>query len=187
MTNLCLVDTFGTNINLSESKNKQAQTIFKIVQKFIKTLTKSGQFKAIFDKQVLEAFGKAFKVKNSPQHWWSLVEESIVGILVGWKQLEVSAGMAGVLFPLAGYWQVLIEWRLIINKLRAIQKLSQSMVMFVANDVYIRMALMFENLLDVTRQLLIPDLSPLAINYLPSEANKPAVLLSAEHLDPSST
>jgi hypothetical protein len=189
ITNLALQEAFGTGKSGTNCKNADARSAFKILHKWIESVNKSGRLKAVFDEEVTQKFGRPLKLlKNTPQHRWSSVEDSIAGVLIAWDTLVYTTNLMDMEFPLEPYNKLLTEWYSVLQRPRDIQKYSQYTKKFVIIDIYIRMAKMFVTVLNPAMPLTItdPKKRPLVLNGLEQDEEQP-IETPADELDPLTT
>jgi hypothetical protein len=98
----------------------------------METVNKSGGLKAAFEKEQEEGLlGRALKLRNSPAHRWSAMEDVMGRVLKLWNHLMVAFNGQGLPFPMAEDKRVMIEFYSVLKPVRDVQKLSQKMHEFV--------------------------------------------------------
>jgi len=157
---LALADAFGSHIDPTKSKNKEVREVLNRCRKVIESVNKSKLLKAKVESNMKKDFGKAYKLRNSPSHRWSAVEDVLISLLKYWEVLNNAYNECRSSFPLRGDKKLLIELRSIIHPVRHIQKVAQKTKELVVFQVYVLMMHVYFGLLDSRTPLDIYDPSP---------------------------
>jgi hypothetical protein len=78
---LALADAFGSHIDPNKMKNSEVRELMNTCRKVVETVNKSKLLKIKVDNNMLTEFGKICKLRNSPNHRWSAMEDVLVRIL----------------------------------------------------------------------------------------------------------
>lgn len=148
-----LVDAFGTCKDPRKSKNTEAREVFDRLRKQVECVNKSTLLKQRFDERVLERFERFIKLRNTPAHRWSSVEDLLESLQLLWNELEEALADVGEDFQLSDHKDIIDEFRSIIVPVRRIQKMCQRVKSFVAVDVYLNFIDLYFNVLDPEARL----------------------------------
>ena len=155
LTHLALVDAFGCHLDKTKSKNIEARSVIECWRKVVETINKSTSLKAMLDAKVQEDLGCSLKMKNSPAHRWSAIDDVLECILHLWTQVQHAFNKDNHEFSIKQDRQVILEFHSIIYQVQKIQWLAQSMSTFIVIDVYINLMNLLFTVLD--------DMAPLEI------------------------
>ena len=67
---LALADAFGSHVDPNKTKNSEVRDLLNSCRKVIETVNKSKLLKVKVDNKMIQEFGYAIKLKNSPAHRW---------------------------------------------------------------------------------------------------------------------
>ena len=109
----------------------------------------------MLDAKVQEDLGCSLKMKNSPAHRWSAIDDVLEHILHLWTQVQHAFNKDNHEFSIKLDHQVILEFCSIIYQVQKIQRLAQSMSTFIVIDMYINLMNLLFTLLD--------DMAPLEI------------------------
>jgi len=193
---LALADAFGSHVDPNKTKNSEVRDLLNSCRKVIETVNKSKLLKVKVDNKMIQEFGYAIKLKNSPAHRWSAMEDVLIRLLKHWNILTNAFNECRLDFPIKAEKQVLLELRSIIHPVRHIQRVAQKTKELVVFHVYLLMMhLYFGQLnpmtsLDIYDPSLALDLgvnndSPYSTN--PLDKLKPNCRVAPGELDPRTT
>lgn len=87
LTHLALADAFGSSLDPSRSQNVAVREVITKCQKVIESLNKSKTMKHTFEERCAKEIGKVLKVRNSPTHRWSSLDDVLVRLLRIWDHI----------------------------------------------------------------------------------------------------
>ncbi len=125
LLHLALADAFCSSVDPNKTKNSEVRDLMTSCRKIIETVNKSKLLKMKFDNKMLEDTGTVCKLRNSPSHRWSAVEDVLVRLLKYWNVLTNAFNECRLDFPIKHEKKVLIELRSIIHPVRHIQRVAQ--------------------------------------------------------------
>jgi len=155
LINLALVDAFGTSVDKKNSKNVQSREVFDTCRKVMESVNKSTSLKARFEANQHDLLQKVRKLKNSPAHRWSAMEDVLQRILVLWEPLMMSFTSVGQTFPLEGGF--LVEFYSVLSPVRSVQMASQAVKTLTSLKVYLDLVSLYATVLKPTALLEIID------------------------------
>jgi hypothetical protein len=115
LLHLALADAFGSSVDPNKTKNSEVHDLMSSCRKVIETVNKSKMLKIKIDSKMLEEFGVVCKLRNSPSHRWSAVEDVMVRLLKYWSVLTVAFNDYRMEYPIKHEKKVLLELRSIIH------------------------------------------------------------------------
>jgi hypothetical protein len=118
LSHLALADAFGSSLDPAKSRNVEVRDLLNQCWKVIEKINKSKQLKATFDGMVLSDVGRALKMKNSPAHRWSVIDDVLEWLLRLWTHVQNAFNGTNASFPIASDWQVILELRSVIHPIR---------------------------------------------------------------------
>lgn len=157
LTHLALADAFGSSLDPSRSQNVEVREVITKCRKVIETLNKSKALKHTFEEKCLKELGKTLKVRNSPSHRWSSLDDVLARILRVWDHIVFAYNHHQTVLPIVGQRQLLLELRSVLHPVRKIQAIAQRTKVFCAIPVYVLLIDMYFKLLDPTKPLRIFD------------------------------
>ncbi len=137
LLHLSLADAFGSSVDPNKTRNSEVHEIMNSCRKVIETVNKSKLLKMKIDKKMLEKSGMACKLRNSPSHRWSAVEDVLVRLLKYWNVLTNAFNECQTKFVLKNEKKVLLELRSIIHPVHHIQKVAQKAKELVVFQVHL--------------------------------------------------
>jgi hypothetical protein len=99
-------------------------------------VNKSKRLKESIEEKMRKQFGRAVKLRNSPAHRWSAMEDVFVRVLQYWEIIEQSFLDTDSPFTMHGYRQLILELRSIIHPIHYIQRVAQKTKELVVFQVY---------------------------------------------------
>ncbi len=148
LLHLALADAFGSSVDPNKTKNKDVRLLLNQCRKVIETVNKSKVLKLNVDKNMLNDYGRVIKLKNSPSHRWSAVEDVLLRLLKHWNSISNAFNEIRSDFPIKNEKRVLIELRSIIHPVRHIQTVAQRTKQLVVFQVYLLMMQLYFGLLN---------------------------------------
>ncbi len=136
LTHLALADAFGSSLDPKKSKNFDVRLIITKCRKIIEKVNKSKRLKESIEEKMRKRFGRAVKLRNSPAHRWSAMEDVFVRLLQYWEIIEQSFLDTDLPFTMHGYRQLILELRSIIHPIRYIQRVAQKTKELAVFQVY---------------------------------------------------
>jgi hypothetical protein len=115
LTHLALADAFGSHVDPKKSKNPDMRTVLTKCWKIVEKVNKSKKLREIIEKYMKHDHGSAVKLKNSPSHRWSAMEEVLVRVLKYWNQINKGFLECNLPFTLTNDRKLLLELRSIIH------------------------------------------------------------------------
>jgi hypothetical protein len=115
LTHLALADAFGSHVNPKKSKNSDMRAVLTKCRKIVEKVNKSKKLREIIQKRMKHDHGSAVKLKNSPAHRWSAMEEVLVRVLKYWNQINKGFLECNLPFTLTNDRKLLLELRSIIH------------------------------------------------------------------------
>jgi hypothetical protein len=85
---LALADAFGSHIDPNKTKNSEVRELMNTCRKVVESVNKSKLLKIKVHNHMLTKLGKICKLRNSPNHRWSTMEDILVRILKFWNPLS---------------------------------------------------------------------------------------------------
>jgi len=137
LLHLALADAFGSSVDPNKTKNSEVRDLMSSCRKVIETVNKSKLLKIKIDSKMLQEFGVVCKLRNSPSHRWSAVEDVMVRLLKYWSVLTIAFNECRMEFPIKHEKKVLVELRSIIHPVRHIQRVAQKTKELVVFQVYL--------------------------------------------------
>jgi len=142
---------------------------------------------------MIQEFGYAIKLKNSPAHRWSAMEDVLIRLLKHWNILNNAFNECRLDFPIKAEKQLLLELRSIIHPVRHIQRVAQKTKELLVFHVYLLMMHLYFGQLNPMTSLDICDPSlalelgvnndsPYSTN--PLDKLKPSCRVAPGELDP---
>jgi hypothetical protein len=123
---LGLADAFGSHIDPNKTKNGEVRELMNACRKIVETVNKSKLLKIKVDNNMLTDFGKICKLRNSPNHRWSAMEDVLVRLLKFWNPLSNAFNECRSDFTIKNDKKVIVELRSIIHPVHQIQTVAQS-------------------------------------------------------------
>jgi hypothetical protein len=157
LTHLALADAFGSSLDPTRSQNIAVREVISKCRKVIETLNKSKALKHTYEQQCMKELGKALKVRNSPTHRWSSLDDVLARILRVWDVIVFAYNHHQAVLPIAGHRQLILELRSVLHPVRKIQSIAQRTQVFCAIPVYVLLIDIYFKLLDATKPLRIFD------------------------------
>ena len=157
LLHLALADAFGSHIDPNKTKNSEVRGLMNACRKVVETVNKSKMLKLKVDNNMLTEFGKICKLRNSPTHRWSAMEDVLIRLLKYWNALNNAFNECRSDFTIKNEKKVLIELRSVIHPVRHIQKVAQSTRELVVFQVYVLLMHLYFGLLDTRTPLEIYD------------------------------
>jgi hypothetical protein len=81
LMHLTLADAFGSSIAPAKSKNSSIRDVISKCRKVIEKVNKSKVLKEKVEQKMKEQHGKIVKLRNSPAHRWSAMEDVLVRLI----------------------------------------------------------------------------------------------------------
>ncbi len=185
LLHLALADAFGSSVDPNKTKNKDVRLLLNQCRKVIETVNKSKVLKLNVDKNMLNDYGRVIKLKNSPSHRWSAVEDVLLRLLKHWNSISNAFNEIRTEFPIKNEKRVLIELRSIIHPVRHIQTVAQRTKQLVVFQVYLLMMQLYFGLLNKHNAM---DLYDPSQTHLLQETTTPEVKSNPlDKLQPTST
>jgi len=185
LLHLALADAFGSSVDPNKTKNKDVRLLLNQCRKVIETVNKSKVLKLNVDKNMLNDYGRVIKLKNSPSHRWSAVEDVLLRLLKHWNSISNAFNEIRTEFPIKNEKRVLIELRSIIHPVRHIQTVAQRTKQLVVFQVYLLMMQLYFGLLNKHNAM---DLYDPSQTHLLQETTTPEVTSNPlDKLQPTST
>jgi len=100
LLHLALADAFGSSVDPNKTKNKDVRLLLNQCRKVIETVNKSKVLKLNVDKNMLNDYGRVIKLKNSPSHRWSAVEDVLLRLLKHWNSISNAFNEIRTEFPI---------------------------------------------------------------------------------------
>jgi hypothetical protein len=154
---LALADAFGSHIDPNKTKNGEVCELMNACHKVVETVNKSKLLKIRVDNNMLTDFGKIIKLRNSPNHRWSAMEDVLVRLLQFWNPLSNAFNECRSDFTIKNDKKVIIELQSIIHPVRQIKKVAQSTRELVVFQVYLLMMHLYFGVLDTRTPLDLYD------------------------------
>jgi hypothetical protein len=89
LLHLALADAFGSHIDPNKTKNSEVSELLNYYCKVIETVNKRKLLKLKVDNKMMRESGIVMKLKNSPAHRWSTIEDVLIWLLKHWNILYV--------------------------------------------------------------------------------------------------
>jgi hypothetical protein len=112
------------------------------------TVNKSKLLKLKVDSNMIADYGRVIKLKNSPSHRWSAVEDVLVRLLRHWNAISNAFNEIRSEFPIKNDKRVLLELCSIVHPVRHVQTVAQKMKELVVFQVYLLMMQLYFGLLN---------------------------------------
>jgi hypothetical protein len=109
LLHLALADAFGSWVDPNKMKNKDVRFLLNQCHKVIETVNKSKVLKLKVDGNMLNNYGRVIKLKNSPSHRWSAVEDVLLCLLKDRNSISNALNEIRLDFPIKNEIRVLIE------------------------------------------------------------------------------
>jgi hypothetical protein len=154
---LALADAFGSHVDPNKTKNSEVCDLLNSCHKVIETVNKSKLLQVKVDNKMIQEFGYATKLENSPAHRWSAMEDVLIRLLKHWNILNNAFNECRLGFPIKAEKQVLLELRSIIHPVRHIQRVAQKTKEIVVFHVYLLMMQLYFGQLNPMTSLDIYD------------------------------
>lgn len=197
LTHLALADAFGSSVDPTKTKNVEIRNVITKCRKLIEKVNKSKRLKENIEQQMKQDFGKVVKLKNSPAHRWSAMEDVFVRLLKYWNQISKGFLQCNLPFTIESDRQLLLELRSIIHPVRHIQRIAQTTKEHISFQVYMLMMHAYFGVLDAKASLSLYDpVLTMPFAFTPASTTsqenpldhlKPTSVLPAVALDPRST
>jgi hypothetical protein len=136
LTHLALADAFVSSVDPKKSKNSDVRLIINKCQKVIEKANKSKRLKESIEQKMRKEFGRAVKLRNSPAHQWSAIEDVFVRLLQYWEIIEQSFLDTDSPFTMHGYWQLILELCSNIHPICHTQRVAQKTKELAVFQVY---------------------------------------------------
>jgi hypothetical protein len=157
LTHLALADAFGSHIDPKKTKNSDMRNFLMRCQKVIEKVNKSKSLKVTLEKKLLTKFGQNMKLRNSPSHRWSAMEDVFVRLLCCWSSIRNSFIEEGIPFPISNDSELMLELRSLIHPLCFIQTTAQKTKELAILQVYVLLMEAYFGVLDDRTPLNIYD------------------------------
>jgi len=177
LLHLALADAFGSHVDPKKTKNSEVRELMNSCRKVIETVNKSKLLKIKVDNKMLDEFGTICKLRNSPTHRWSAMEDVLMRLLKYWNVLAFAFNECRSEFAVKNDKKVLIELRSIIHPVRHIQIVAQKTKELVVFQVYLLLMHLYFGQLNPLNSLEIYDAS------LTIDLNGERVMDEGNHLD----
>ncbi len=128
LLHLALADAFGSHVDPKKTKNSEVRELMNSCRKVIETVNKSKLLKIKVDNKMLDEFGTICKLRNSPTHRWSAMEDVLMRLLKYWNVLAFAFNECRSEFAIKNDKKVLIELRSIIHPVLHIQIVAQKTI-----------------------------------------------------------
>jgi len=102
----------------------------------IEKANKSKRLKESIEQKMRKEFGRAVKLRNSPAHQWSAIEDVFVRLLQYWEIIEQSFLDTDSPFTMHGYWQLILELCSNIHPICHTQRVAQKTKELAVFQVY---------------------------------------------------
>jgi hypothetical protein len=102
----------------------------------LKRWTKANGWKKI-ERHMQHDHGRVVKLKSSPAHWWSAIEDVLLMFLTYWNQIIKGFLECNVPFMLTNDRELLLELHSIIHPIWHIQRVAQTTKGLVSFQVYV--------------------------------------------------
>ena len=126
-------------------------------RKVVETVNKSKLLKVKVDTNMLTEFGRVCKLRNSPAHRWSAMEDVLVRLLKYWNPLCNAFNEVRSEFKIKNDKKVLVELRSVIHPVRHLQKIAQRTRELVVFQVYLLLMNLYFGVLDTRTPLDLYD------------------------------
>jgi hypothetical protein len=196
LTHLALADAFGSSIDPAKSKNSSIRDVISKCRKVIEKVNKSKVLKEKVEQKMKEQHGKIVKLRNSPAHRWSAMEDVLVRLIKYFDILHHSFLETDSIFPIRNDRQLLLELRSIMHPIRHLQTVAQKTKEVAVFQVYMLLMHIYFGVLDETNLLKLYDPTCTISNFwdrpdMTTHANPldkltPTSVLPVEQLDPRS-
>ncbi len=194
LTHLALADAFGSSIDPSKTKNTIVRDVINKCRKVIEKVNKSKLLKEKVEQKMKEQHGKVVKLRNSPAHRWSAVEDVLVRLIKFFDVIHQAFLETGNPFPIRNDRTLLVELRSIIHPVRHLQTMAQKTKEVVVFQVYMLLMHLYFGLLDETVPLKLYDPSrtlsncwDMSSHVNPLDNLNPTSVVPVEELDERST
>jgi hypothetical protein len=128
LTHLALSDAFGSSVDPNKTKKKSdMRSVLTKCRKIIEKVNKSEWLKESIELHMQRNHGKVVKLKNSPAHRWSAMEEVLLRVLKFWNQINKGFLECNLPFTIANERKLILELRSIIHPIQHIQRMAQKM------------------------------------------------------------
>ena len=159
LLHLALADAFGSHVDPKKTKYSEVHELMNSCRKVIETVNKSKLLKIKVDNKMLDEFGTICKLRNSPTHRWSAMEDVLMRLLKYWNVLAFAFNECRSEFAVKNDKKVLIELRSIIHPVRHIQIVAQKTKELVVFQVYLLLMHLYFGQLNPLNSLEIYDAS----------------------------
>jgi hypothetical protein len=124
LIHLALGDAFGSSVDPKKSKNTEIRDFINACRKVVESVNKSKLLKMKLEEGMRKDFGNVVKLRNSPTHRWSSVEDALVRLLKYWKQVTSAYHACSLEYPIKSERQLLLELRSVIYPMRYVQRVA---------------------------------------------------------------
>jgi hypothetical protein len=155
-------------VDPQKTKNSEICDFISACRKVVESVNKSKLLKRKLEEAMKKEHGAVVKMRNSPTHRWSSIEDALVHLLKYWKQLILAYNSCSQEFPIKNEIQLLLELRSMIYPVRL--RLAQQTKELVVFQVYMQMMHLYYGLLDPRNSLDLYDPS-LTIPFRENGAN----------------